>query len=661
MAGHAPDHGQSSWKDPECYNCGIRGHQTIACPEPTRAVPAGLEAHLNRQASRDNNRMVVTRYPVPPPGSGPYPHHPPPPPLGLAPTPPPPPPMQSPYTQQSSQPPPPPSKPWSYPQHQQPSPAHYNSQRSGNGPYTPGTPSGPLPNYSYDSYNNQPPPLPPSGPRSAGTPIPHTNAPPYYNQHYGAPQPDYFPNNSAPSANGPPPPQYGAPSFPPQPPRHGSPAPPPSWNSSSPGSQGYPPPAYGTPGGAGSYPPTPNSGHTGGNSVRDSNNSNNWHNKRGGRNGSFSNHSNGQNQTQNNWQNRGGSFARGRGGRFSGGSFSRGSAGGPPLPPANGSAPTTPSSGAPPVPLNGSSVPKRVQSPPQTSMKPKSHITVATAISALPKPPGVPDKPPVPLSMTQGKKGAHKSNGNSNNSKHHEQASVKLEQTRSASSHGSDTHVAYAGQAHEQHAHKRGRDMPYLAKDVGHDVKRSRPSQSHGSPMNGHASTAVVHKSNGNANAPASLPAKPMLPSRPPHRAPSYGAPESAGGTSSTGSVTPYKNGSATTELSGYVTPVSDFRDVRDVRDAKDAPGPKTLSLSLPSLPSSLPPRPPVPIPDEIDTHAKSNGATPHRGRSQSRSDTALMPADSKGLVHKLVSTGSAASAVEIEIKVEVKVEIARP
>jgi hypothetical protein len=39
MAERAP--GQDVPKEePECYNCGVRGHFVIACPEEVRKVPA---------------------------------------------------------------------------------------------------------------------------------------------------------------------------------------------------------------------------------------------------------------------------------------------------------------------------------------------------------------------------------------------------------------------------------------------------------------------------------------------------------------------------------------------------------------------------------------------------------------------------------------------
>ncbi|RFU28265.1 hypothetical protein B7463_g8072, partial [Scytalidium lignicola] len=77
--------GQTSAEQPRCYNCGLEGHYVMGCPEPTRAIPAGLAAaraagashSAKRDGSHDGRHFqqtqshrqrlgaVVTRYPVP--------------------------------------------------------------------------------------------------------------------------------------------------------------------------------------------------------------------------------------------------------------------------------------------------------------------------------------------------------------------------------------------------------------------------------------------------------------------------------------------------------------------------------------------------------------------------------------------------------------------
>ncbi|KAJ2893427.1 hypothetical protein MKZ38_008685 [Zalerion maritima] len=210
-------HGQSSSEDASCYNCGQAGHWAIACPEPTRPVPAGVEAALaSRQgtgqgtspggvqygARKKGPGPVITRY-GPPPGA--YPSHQ----------------VQPPYPG-----PPPPN----YPPFQPP-------LQYGGGPgYPPvGSPQyGPPGAQPYPPPNYYPPPGPPSylysGP-SSGTPGPPG--------HHGPPVPPGMP--PGPSGVAPPPP--------PPPPSHGShmgvyPTPPGPGPSYSPPP---PPPPYSTP------------------------------------------------------------------------------------------------------------------------------------------------------------------------------------------------------------------------------------------------------------------------------------------------------------------------------------------------------------------------------------------------------------------------------
>ncbi|KAF4126886.1 Zinc knuckle [Geosmithia morbida] len=102
MAGSAA--GQPNRPDePQCYNCGALGHWAIACPEPTRATPAGFETWRNtsshaghqghhakdHRGHKKSKGPVITRYAPPAPESayspqpayyhGPSPYPPPPP------------------------------------------------------------------------------------------------------------------------------------------------------------------------------------------------------------------------------------------------------------------------------------------------------------------------------------------------------------------------------------------------------------------------------------------------------------------------------------------------------------------------------------------------------------------------------------------------------
>ncbi|GAB1319617.1 hypothetical protein MFIFM68171_09827 [Madurella fahalii] len=213
MTSTAP--GQSApQQEPVCYNCGTKGHWVVACPEPTREVPAGLQqwqsqhqerGHSERNvSSQEKKGPIVTRYP-PPPSHGPsITRYGQPPPPTFAPSVPPPPP------------PPPPPLPPGYPQPGYP-PA----------PYAGNYPAPPPPPPSYGQYPTSAPPPP----AQYGQQAP-----------YGQPQ---YP------ASYPPPPSYypGASSLPPPP---GPPVPPPSF---APGA--YPPQQYAPPPppGTGAYPP----------------------------------------------------------------------------------------------------------------------------------------------------------------------------------------------------------------------------------------------------------------------------------------------------------------------------------------------------------------------------------------------------------------------
>ncbi|KAK8090546.1 hypothetical protein PG994_000051 [Apiospora phragmitis] len=49
--------GRPASSEPPCYNCGMRGHMFTACPEPTRELPAGLEASRARQHTSGSDRV----------------------------------------------------------------------------------------------------------------------------------------------------------------------------------------------------------------------------------------------------------------------------------------------------------------------------------------------------------------------------------------------------------------------------------------------------------------------------------------------------------------------------------------------------------------------------------------------------------------------------
>ncbi|KAI1502382.1 hypothetical protein F5X99DRAFT_160057 [Biscogniauxia marginata] len=251
---------EASQNEPPCYNCGMKGHLFTACPEPTRPVPAGLEASKQRQKSsnspsgyghgsgRKNKGPVITRYPVPnqaphmarvDPSTGqPYPSTSPP---GYQPFPPPP------YNHSYGA----------------PHPAPSNAPYDHNGRYGPPVPppvtyTHPLPpplRHSPYGYQNGPPgpPGPPlstsHGPHPTTSYIPPN---PHQGHHQGPPPPglpNQYPHRPPPGPpehyyHGPPQP-YPPPQYPQQGPPYGYQGPPP----------GYYPPNYGPP------PPVPPVSH----------------------------------------------------------------------------------------------------------------------------------------------------------------------------------------------------------------------------------------------------------------------------------------------------------------------------------------------------------------------------------------------------------------
>ncbi|ORY65148.1 uncharacterized protein BCR38DRAFT_484612 [Pseudomassariella vexata] len=234
MADGPPGQDAAQSEPPPCYNCGVKGHMFMACPEPARATPAGLEAARARKQSGSYDRgdgdggskrhkgPIVTRYaqparpgPVitryePPPPSQQYSHGPgqsyPPIPLPLP------------------LPPPPPSSQQQYP------PAYslgYPPQRPYNTFGPPGLPP--------------PPPPPPGAPHLYG-PQPYGQPP--FNSLYGPPGAHGLPiPPPGQFQRGPPPPYPPPPHYPLQPPAYGYPGPP----------QG-PAPGYAPPPSSGSYP-----------------------------------------------------------------------------------------------------------------------------------------------------------------------------------------------------------------------------------------------------------------------------------------------------------------------------------------------------------------------------------------------------------------------
>ncbi|KAK5661168.1 hypothetical protein OQA88_11059 [Cercophora sp. LCS_1] len=219
-----------SGQEARCYNCGETGHWVVACPEPTRNKPAGLERwqseqHQQSQAAAERHHgpgherrgPIVTRYPPPPShfppryGAAPLPQGPPPgPPPAL-------PPGYAPpgYAPPSYSPPPPPGyggQPFVPPP--PPPPPQYGGQ----------FPHAPAPGPPPHQYSQPPVSQPPVGysqPPFHGGYQPPPPAPPYYPGAAIPPPPPAFPQG------GYPPQQFGAPP-PPPPPQYGmAPAPPP--------------------------------------------------------------------------------------------------------------------------------------------------------------------------------------------------------------------------------------------------------------------------------------------------------------------------------------------------------------------------------------------------------------------------------------------------
>ncbi|KAJ9143913.1 hypothetical protein NKR19_g6704 [Coniochaeta hoffmannii] len=256
--------GQSSaQQEPVCYNCGLKGHWVVACPEPTREVPAGLkrwQSQHHDQAQRperhnsgsDKKPPIVTRYGPPPPAYTPpavqYGQPPPYPPagspLGQPPYPPThyPPPQQPPFYSSAYSPAPPPGQPQygSYPPPPPPPQPPFNQHNS---PPSHSSYGPPPPGNQYPPHQAPPPPPPPppgyySGIQPSYPPAPY-QPPPY------PPQPNYYQTAPYPPSGPPPPPAgyHQAPYLPP----HYPPNP----------AQGYPPPPLPPP----PIPPPPPAGY----------------------------------------------------------------------------------------------------------------------------------------------------------------------------------------------------------------------------------------------------------------------------------------------------------------------------------------------------------------------------------------------------------------
>ncbi|CAK7274205.1 hypothetical protein SEPCBS57363_006040 [Sporothrix epigloea] len=640
-----------SRKEPQCYNCGTTGHQTIACPEPTRAVPAGLEAHRKRQtSSRDSiinsynsynnlntggtgnysstndsgshvgrrasghyagnvagavasqsrhaNGMVVTRYPPLVSPSGPQITHYPLPPsyptssssLAQANQPPPPPPPLS------ISPPPPPVVP-------PPPPPPPHDHRS----VAPGAGSSVQPYHQIQSspYRHLLPPPPPPGhepwhyPASA-PPSFQLNTPPvpyYTSQHYGPPQPDYFPQ--------PPPGVRALPGGLP-PTQHSSlPPPPPSWGH--PGSSARPhlgqaspcpPPGLAAPASAPPAVPVFNRGSENSKGYSDY-----WRqdNKHGG------NDFNGQHIGQQNGRNyqRGGSFSRGRGGHVSSGNGfnTRGS---------QDSAPAiaTPYASSPP------------HSAPATFSEPVS------ATSSLPKrPPGIPAKPPTPITQVQGGGGfesQHKRERAGGYSGREEGSRGDFKRTRPTPAigngygHGNENATAFTATT--------PKSLPSSISGTAEMVTRNGLHAPHNS--NSHRIPGLPTKLPGGA--PASLPSNPVWANRRPT--------QPLEKPSSSSSLAPPPGN---TDNSGSImAALSQKEDKRQEKLGSKQPEPSVSSGNLPGgAPSSLPSRPPPPYSHRVIERRDNERRDHHRDhlrdrrsrtRSSSRSCSRALPSISR-------------------------------
>ncbi|KAH8839102.1 hypothetical protein MCOR27_008999 [Pyricularia oryzae] len=248
MAARAPGQ-DAAREEPSCFNCGIKGHFAIACPEEVRKEPAGLQAFRERKAAAQSKGsrggpgqgkgsggtgMIITKYAPPP-----HPSLPQPPPaaaiLGYYPQPTPPP--HAAHPAQSAGPP-----AWHYP------PSNYSPAYQAPPPPPPPTPAHhaqpPYEPYAHPAY----PPAAPNG--GSYYPPPYSAPPP-------PPQPPYYPGPQS-TYNSPiyPPPAQSAPvpgfPYPPAtPPISASPsypytAPPPPTYTPHPydAAQGYYPPSY---------------------------------------------------------------------------------------------------------------------------------------------------------------------------------------------------------------------------------------------------------------------------------------------------------------------------------------------------------------------------------------------------------------------------------
>ncbi|KAK6079634.1 zinc knuckle like protein [Seiridium cupressi] len=242
MGETAPGHRASHSEPPPCYNCGMRGHIFTACPEPTRATPAGLEASRARQqvggsrgdSDHPNKRHkgpIVTRYSQPPTYNAVPAQYPPTPPVQHF--------------------------PYALPQHYPPAPTQYPYQGQHGHNYPPPQPPAPPPSgyglppqlYGAPPYGQHPYHLPG---RSGGLhapqmipappPLPIPGHPPHYNQPPGfPPQPPYGYHGPPPGSHAPPvgpPPAHHQPDYRPYP---GLPLPPPLPPPPPPAYSGYSP------------------------------------------------------------------------------------------------------------------------------------------------------------------------------------------------------------------------------------------------------------------------------------------------------------------------------------------------------------------------------------------------------------------------------------